>query len=140
MDNLHLAEVVLAGVIFLLVGSVAFMWLRRRYIGQGRPLLFCALRSEAEPRWRLGFVRFRGDLLEWFSVVGPRLGPERVWVRHELDLGVPRPAEDEIPGIPAAVAVPTGTRGAELAMSAATYTAVRAWHESSPPGFNVNVA
>ena len=28
----------------------------------------------------------------------------------------------------------------QLAMSPAAYTALRAWLESSPPGFNVNVA
>ncbi len=133
-------ELVLLSVLLLLLASVAFIWLRRRFIAEGRPLLFCAMRTEAEPRWRLGLVRFRGDRLEWFSVAGPRVGPEQSWIRHQLDLGTPRRLDDEIPGLPEAVAVPTGTAGAELAMHPASYTAIRAWHESSPPGFNVNVA
>lgn len=140
MGVVTMLELVVGAVVALLVLSLAFLWLRRRHIGQGRPLLFCALRSEAEPRWRLGLVRFRGEKLEWFSVVGPRLGPERTWIRHELDLGVPRSIGDEIPGLAEAVAVPTGTSGAELAMQPASCTAIRAWHESSPPGLNVNVA
>ena len=46
----------------------------------------------------------------------------------------------DIPGIPGAVMVDTGRHHTELALSPPSYTAVRAWHESSPPGFNVNVA
>ena len=140
MDTLQVVELVFGAILLLLLVALAFLWLRRRYIGQGRLLLFCALRSEADPRWRLGLVRFRGDRLEWFSVVGPGWGPERTWIRHELDLGVPRDIGDEIAGLAEAVAVPTGTEGAELAMQPASSTAIRAWHESSPPGFNVLVA
>lgn len=139
MDNaVQILELILICAPLLVIAAVAFVWFRRRYIAEGRPLLFCAFRSEAEPRWRLGLVRIRDDRLQWFSVAGPRLGPERSWIRHELDLGMPRRIDDEIPGLPEAVAVPTGSAGAELALHPASYTAIRAWNESSPPGFNVN--
>lgn len=140
MGALETVELVVVTVVLLLAGSIAFVWLRRRYLAEGRPLLFCAVRTGAQPRWRLGFVRFRGDQLEWFSVVGPRMTPEQTWVRHELDPGPPMRLDEEIPGLPEAVAVPIGHAGTEFAVHPATYTAVRAWHESSPPGFNVNVA
>lgn len=133
------AEWVLLAFFGLVVLSAAFIWFRRRHISQGRPLLVGALRSATKPRWRLGLIRFSGDRLEWFSVVGPALGPEQVWIRHELDLGAPEVLGEEIPGLPAAVSVSTGARNTWLALTPNTYTAVRSWHESSPPGFNVNV-
>jgi hypothetical protein len=140
MTALHIAEWVMAACLATLVLAAAFLWLRRRHIAQGRNLLFGALRTTAEPRWRLGLIRLRGDQFEWFSVVGPRLRPEHTWIRHELDLGSPSPLGEDIPGLTDAVRVSTGHVGVELAFSPSTYTAVRAWHESSPPGFNVNVA
>ena len=47
-----------------------------------------------------------------------------------------------IPGLAEPVAVQGRAGGAscELAFVPAAYTAVRAWLESSPPGYNVNVA
>jgi hypothetical protein len=48
-----------------------------------------------------------------------------------------------VPGLPADAVSVTGrsrTTNYELALSPAAYTALRAWLESSPPGFNVNVA
>jgi hypothetical protein len=139
-DALLAVEWVLAVFVLLAVVSVAYVWLRRRHIAQGRTLLVGAMRTSAEPRWRLGLIRLRGDRFEWFSVVGPRWGPERTWLRHDLDLGAPQRLTEEIPGLPGAVAVGTGRHETELALTPSTYTAVRAWHESSPPGFNVNVA
>lgn len=137
---LHLVELVVAACLVLVVGSLAFVWLRRRHIAQGRTLMLGAMRTSAEPRWRLGLIRLRGDRFEWFSVVGPRLGPERSWLRHDLDLGAPQRLTEVVAGLPDAVAVTTGRHEVELALTPSTYTAVRAWHESSPPGFNVNVA
>lgn len=140
MTALHAAEWLVAAALLAMVLAAAFLWLRRRHIAQGRNLLFGGLRTQAAPRWRLGLIRLRGDQFEWFSVVGPGLGPEHTWVRHELDLGAPRPLAEEIPGLTEAVGVSTGHEGVDLAFSPSTYTAIRAWHESSPPGFNVNVA
>ena len=124
----------------LIVLTLAFIWLRRKVIARGHDLILGAIRTPADPRWRLGLIRLRGDQFEWFSVVGPRMRSERSWARHDLDLGAPTPVDVDIPGIPGAVMVDTGRHQTELALSPPSYTAVRAWHESSPPGFNVNVA
>lgn len=143
MSPLVTAELILGSIAVLAVGFVAFVWLRRRYIAAGSQLMLCALRTEAEPRWRLGLARLSGDHLQWFSVVGPSLRPERRWLRHELDLGVPTGVPETIPGLPpdaVAVSGECGPLTCSLAMSSAAYTALRAWLESSPPGFNVNVA
>lgn len=133
------AEWVLSAPLLAIVAVGAFLWLRRRYIAQGRPLLLGALRTDVEPRWRLGLIRLRGERFEWFSVGGPRLGPEHTWSRQELDLGAPQPITEEIPGLAEAVCVTTGRPGAELALTPSTYTAILAWHESAPPGLGVNV-
>jgi hypothetical protein len=135
-------ELVLVVALALLVASIVFIWLRRRYISGGKPLMLCAI-SAGDGRWRLGLARIAGDELDWFSVVGPSLRPAHAWVRHDLDLGAPRRLGVAVPGLPADAVSVTGrsrTTNYELALSPASYTALRAWLESSPPGFNVNVA
>ena len=64
------------------------------------------------------------------------------WARGELDFGAAVPLADPIPGLadPVAVQGRAGTQACEFAFVPAAYTAVRAWLESSPPGYNVNVA
>ena len=73
---------------------------------------------------------------------GRRCDPEVSWLRGELDLGIATPLADPIPGLaePVAVQGSAGDESCEFAFVPAAYTAVRAWLESSPPGYNVNVA
>lgn len=142
MTPLLTAELVLAVVVGAVLLSLLYVWLRRRWISGGKPLMLCAV-STGRHRWRLGLARIAGDNLDWFSVVGPSLNPEHSWMRHELDLGAPKPLADPVPGLPVdAVSVSgiSANSDYQLAMSPAAYTALRAWLESSPPGFNVNVA
>lgn len=142
MTPLVTVELVLAVVVGVLLLSLLFVWLRRRWISGGNPLMICAV-STGQSRWRLGLARIAGDSFDWFSVVGPSLSPEHSWTRHELDLGAPAPLADPVPGLPPdAVSVRgiSANSDYELALSPAAYTALRAWLESSPPGFNVNVA
>ncbi|KGN35057.1 hypothetical protein N802_02325 [Knoellia sinensis KCTC 19936] len=142
MSAIATVELVLAVVLALIVLFIVYIWLRRRYISGGKPLMLCAINT-GDRRWRLGLVRIAGDRLDWFSVVGPSPRPAHSWLRHDLDLGAPKRLPDAVPGLPAdAISVVGRSRSTdyELAMSTAAYTAVRAWLESSPPGFNVNVA
>jgi hypothetical protein len=137
------AELVLALVVLLVVGALTFVWACRRFIsGDGRPVMLCARRQGDAGRWRLGLARLSSDRFEWFSIVGPSLRPEVSWLRGELDLGAPTPLADPIPGLaePVAVQGHAGAASSEFAFVPAAYTAVRAWLESSPPGYNVNVA
>jgi hypothetical protein len=143
MSALVATELVLAAVLVLVLLLLGYVWLRRRVIADGGPLLMCALCTEAEPRWRLGLVRLTGDTFDWFSVVGPSMRPAYSWGRQQLDLTAPEPLRDPIPGLPADAVTVTGhceRMACALALSPAASTAVRAWLESSPPGFNVNVA
>ena len=138
------AELVLALVVLLVVGALTFVWARRRFIsGDGRPVMLCARRQ--------------GDGRPVAAGPGPaQLGPLRV-VQHRRALAARRrsrgcavsstsarrvPLADPIPGLadPVAVQGRAGAQTCEFAFVPAAYTAVRAWLESSPPGFNVNVA
>ena len=97
MTALTTAELILAALLALIVLTLAFIWLRRKVIARGHDLILGAIRTTADPRWRLGLIRLRGDQFEWFSVVGPRMRSERSWARHDLDLGAPSPVDVDIP-------------------------------------------
>lgn len=143
MDALLVTELVLALLVLVVIGALVFVWARRRYIsGDGRPVMLCARRDDAQARWRLGLARLGAERFEWFSVVGPSLRPEVSWLRGEVQLGSPQPIADVIPGLaePVAVTGRAASRTCEFAFVPAAYTAVRSWLESSPPGYNVNVA
>lgn len=133
-------EIVLALLAFLIVGALGFVWARRRYISDGSPVMVCARRHEASGRWRLGLARLSAERLEWFSVVGPSIAPEISWVRHDTEFATPILLVDHIPGLADPVRVHGECKGdtADFAMVPGAYTALRAWVESSPPGFNVN--
>ena len=140
MSALHATELILVLLISLAIAALAYIWLRRRWISDGQPLMLCALRAGSQESWRLGLARIGDERLDWFSIVGPSPRPEQSWARHDLDLGAPRPLAEPIPELPNAVAV-TGrspSHQLELALVPAAYTAVRAWLESAPPGHGVN--
>lgn len=143
MTPIATIELVLVVALALMVAFIVYIWLRRRYISSGKPLMLCAISTGVNGRWRLGLARISGDRLDWFSVIGPSPRPAHSWVRHDLDLGAPQRLGDTVPGLPQDAVSVTGRSGSfdhELAMSPAAYTALRAWLESSPPGYNVNVA
>lgn len=143
MTPIATVELVLAVALALIVAFILYIWLRRRYISGGKPLMLCAISTGVTNRWRLGLARISGDRLDWFSVVGPSPRPAYSWLRHDLDLGAPQRLAETVPGLPPDAVCVTGRSGSsdqELAMSPAAYTALRAWLESSPPGYNVNVA
>lgn len=137
------SELVLGLVLTLLVGVLIFVWARRRVIsGDGRPVMLCARRGRRPGAWRLGLARLGQSRFEWFSIIGPSFSPEVSWVRHDIELAVAEPLADPIPGLsePVRVVGKCGPDTAEFAFAPAAYTALRAWLESSPPGYNVNVA
>ena len=142
MSILTSAELAVALALAVVVAVFCFVYLRRRRIASAGPLMVCAFRTPAEPRWRLGLLRLSGDRLDWFSVIGPSMRPAMSWPRDELDLGAPGPVQETIPGLPDPVRVSGTAAGAalDLAMPQSASTALRAWLESSPPGHNINVA
>ena len=136
------AEIVAGTLIVCALAALTFIFVRRRVLAAGAPLMLCALQPHGRSQYRLGLLRLAGSTLEWFTLVGPSLRPARSWQRARLDLDTPRPASEPLAGIPDAVSVRChdGTDSFALALAPAAYTAMRSWLESSPPGFNVNVA
>ena len=140
MGPLVTTEVVIGVLLLALLLTVCFVWVRRRRIARGGPLVLGAIREQAGSRWRLGLLRLSDDSLDWFSVFGPSFAPERRWGRAELDL-----ESGELTGPVPGLADPIGVRGFvgdvdgdptqwPLAMNRESYYAVRAWLEASPPG------
>jgi hypothetical protein len=143
MSPLTTAEAVVTALLVLLAAGLLFVYIRRRAIAGGKPLMLCALLVPGAARWRLGLLRFGPGTLDWFSVAGPSLRPVRTWQRPLLDLGAPEPIRQVVPGLPdTAVAVPARYSGQTfgLALAPSAYTAMRSWLESAPPGFNAHVA
>jgi Protein of unknown function (DUF2550) len=136
------AEVVAGTLVLLALFALAFIFVRRRSLAAGAPLMLCALQPHGGSSYRMGLMRFAGSTLEWFSLIGPSLRPSRSWERARLDLDAPSASEQLIAGLPEAVTVRChyGSDTFDLALAPSAYTAMRSWLESSPPGFNVNVA
>jgi len=141
--SLLISAEILAGVLVLvLLLTLLYIFVRRRLLSSGAPLMLCALQPHGRSQYRLGLLRYCGSTLEWFTLVGPSPRPARTWERPRLELGPPRTPAGPIAGLPEAVTVACrhGTDQFDIALAPAAYTAMRSWLESSPPGFNVNVA
>jgi len=144
-DLLLTSEVLVGGALFIVAAVLGAVFIRRRLIARGKPLMVCALREPSDQRWRFGLARYGTTGLEWFTLLGFSLRPARLWERGLLDIGVGRllePGERPEILIPAAMRVECRYRQArfEIALAQAPYTALRSWLEASPPGRGVNVA
>lgn len=142
MSVLVSAEIVAGVLVLLVVLALVYIFVRRRLLSSGAPLMLCALQPPGGSGYRLGLLRFSGSTLEWFTLVGPSPRPARTWDRPRLELGPPGQPDGPIAGLPDAVTVECHyeTDVFHVALAPAAYTAIRSWLESSPPGFNVNVA
>jgi hypothetical protein len=136
------AEVVVGALILFALLTLTYIFIRRRLLSSGAPLMLCGLQPHGRSKHRLGLLRFTGSTLEWFTLIGPSPRSARTWERPRLELGSPQSSQEVIAGLPEAVTVECryGAESFSLALAPAAYTAVRSWLESSPPGFNVNVA
>lgn len=127
----------LGALVILGVGLLAF----RAVGGSDRTPMPAAYRVPGG-QWRRGLLRFDGDHLALKGPGGLSAGP---WIRGNLDLGV----ADKVTGDEARalgregltrVDVIYGTSTFELALGEGHYTALRAWVEAVPPGWNSSVA
>ena len=142
MSPIVSAEIIAGALVLLALFALAFIYVRRRRLAASAPLMLCAVRSRGQAQFRLGLLRFCGGTLEWFTLIGPSLRPARTWERPRLELEAPAPLSQPVAGLPDAVEVTChyGTDSFAIALAPSAYTAMRSWLESSPPGFNVNVA
>lgn len=138
MGVLEITELVLGLVLVGVLAYFAFIWLRRRLIANGKPLMLCALRTSAEPIWRLGLLRFGARQVDWFSMIGPSLRPVESWDRMALTLEAPHVTADLIPVLGESMTASALHEGREyeIAMHSSGLTALRAWMESQPPGLD----
>ena len=142
MSPVVLFEIIVGTLALLAVLALAYIFVRRRLLSSGAPLMLCALRLPGRSSYRLGLLRFSGSTLEWFTLIGPSPRPLRSWDRPRLELGPPEASQEPVSGLPDAVTVQCRYDGEQfrIALAPPAYTAMRSWLESSPPGFNVNVA
>lgn len=145
-DSLILVLLALLGALVILgVGLLAF----RRFGEQSAifPPMPAAYRAagpagDAAGQWRRGTLRFDEDRLTLKGSGGLSAGP---WLRGNLDLGIASPADAEDSRQIAReglikVPVTYGTSSFELALDEEHYTALRAWVEAVPPGWNASIA
>ena len=144
MDGLLLTTEIIGGV--LIVGILVFLLLtlvRRRFIAGGTVPVQCALRL-VQGRWRSGLLKLTHENLEWYPLFGLTWRPRYVWPRYGLEPGETGPPDgaerrSALIGImqPLRVSFQADSgRGPgvfDLTLSAAAYTALRAWLEAASP-------
>lgn len=132
---------VAGGVLLLMVIGVVVLRSSRRDSGVFPPMP-AAYRAGEAGTWRTGVLRCADDRLVLRGPGGLAEGP---FARGMLDLGVAGPLpEDEARQIGRGplvqVPVSYGSTRFELALDERRYTALRAWVEAVPPGWNTQVA
>ncbi|HET7475765.1 MAG TPA: DUF2550 domain-containing protein [Dermatophilaceae bacterium] len=143
-DLLATGELLLVILVLGLVTALVAIYVRRRTISKGQPLIVCAMRRTENPRWRYGLVRTGATSLQWFTLFGLSPRPRYTWDRSRLNIGSPLPLAA---GSAPETLVPNGVMvrcayddsAFDLAVSAAPYTALRSWLEASPPGGHIDV-
>ncbi|RFS81910.1 DUF2550 family protein [Actinomadura spongiicola] len=139
---------VLAAVVLVAVLLYVGMVVRRRLFARGGGTVECSLRElprdgEVPGAWRLGFGRYKGDVLQWHRVFGFRTRPRQVIHRRGLVVANRRgPGPEETESLPPDVTiieVRDGDLTVELAMGAEALTGFLAWLEAAPPGFPVDL-
>lgn len=140
---LLVAMAAVAACLLLGIGLFAFS----RFLGQGSyQSVPCCYRTSGQEAWTKGYLRYDQDRLDHLGPGGLSSRVEHTWERARLDLGIARPAtEGECTTLPAGlqgikVTCTYGTKTFDLVLGEEHYTALRAWLESVPPGWNVNVA
>lgn len=136
--------------VLVLVAALLFvsMAVRRRLFARGGGTVECSLRELPEEGgapgvWRLGFGRYKGDVLHWHRMFGFRTRPRQVIHRRGLVVSNrrgPEPGEAEglLPDV-SIIEIRDGDLTVELAMGAAALTGFLAWLEAAPPGFPVEL-
>lgn len=131
---------VLGGLLLLGLLLVAYRVVEQRHAST--MTMPAAYRAEGQSQWRRGTLRFISGRLVLRGPGGLSVGP---WQRGNLDLGVSTPLDDEAEqalGRRGQIQVPVCYLGSrfELALAEDHYTALRAWIEAVPPGWNSQVA
>lgn len=139
-DSLVLVVMAALGAL-LILGLGLFTFRTFGEDGTTFPRMPTAYRGQGET-WQRGTLRFSADRVALKGPGGLSAGP---WMRGNLALGVAATAEaddERLIGRAGLIKVPVlyGTSSFELALDEQHYTALRAWVEAVPPGWNTQVA
>ncbi|MCT1459449.1 DUF2550 domain-containing protein [Aestuariimicrobium sp. p3-SID1156] len=131
-------------IMLLLMGFLAILWGRRRWLSSQGGVFDCALKLGRTPSgWALGMARYHGDELQWFRIFSASFRPRVVLKRAETSWGsqrIPEAAEQMLLFTDHQVVELRGRdrHGTpttwELAMTPASVTGLMSWLEASPPG------
>lgn len=136
-------------LVVALVAALAWLVLRRRYLGRGGGTIECAVRAPAAGAsargagtWRLGVGRYAGDELRWYRIFGLWPTAGAVLSRRDLEIVArdePSAAEHAVLGADAVILTCRGRDvRTDIAMSRAALTGFLAWLEAAPPGAHVS--
>lgn len=135
----EVAALVVAALVLVALGLLVFIYVRRRTLSHGQPLMVGAVRYEPEGAWTEVLVRLDHDALALFPLGGISLRPRCSLARLGLDVAAPRPVDGPVPsplGHRDAVeveCVEAGKAPVRLALAKGDYMALRSWQESAPP-------
>lgn len=141
MDVIGIVETVLVALGVLLLLSVGWLWLRRRWLSRTGGTFACSLRvlhRTPSTRWVLGVARYRAHELQWFPAFSLSLWPGRRFDRGLVTAGEQRrPRPDEAIDLlddQRIVELRGAHDEAELAMAQESLTGLLSWLEAAPPG------
>ncbi len=143
----YAAEVVLIILGALMVASLSWLWLRRRWLSRTGGTFACSLRrdpSAPSSRWVLGVARYRDHELQWFPAFSLSLWPSQRFDRTQVRAGEqrrPSAAEAELLYDERRILSLDGPPGGvELAMAVGSLTGLLSWLEAAPPGMRYRVS
>jgi hypothetical protein len=132
---------ILGGLLLLVLGPLAAISLRRRFLARegGSIELSFRLREKTQGRgWVLGVGRFSGDDLQWFRVFSVSPRPRRTISRRTAQVVGRRPPKgpESLALLKGAEVVELSTPSGkvEIALDASAVTGFLAWLEARPPG------
>jgi len=147
VNAISAVQVVLVALGLILLISVGWLWLRRRWLSRLGGTFSCSLRRGRRTpgaRWVLGVARYRDQELQWFPAFSLSLWPSQRFDRAAVRAGEQRlPRADEAPEVLNDQRIlglhgPPG--GVELAMAADSLTGLLSWLEAAPPGMRYRLS
>lgn len=99
----------------------------------------CAYRRGARPAiWKLGIAHYCVDRIDWYRTASLSFRPKHSWSRDGIDLIEKTPIVEadgvRVRDFSLRITCACGGQEFELAMSDDSYSGLRSWVESAPPG------
>ncbi len=127
--------------VFLVLCSLAVLFLRREIISRGRGTIELSFRLSAlmpGRGWSPGVARFAGDQMKWYRVFSLSVRPRRTLTRKALSVQERRsPSATERLVLPpdwVILRCQDQHTSIEIAMAKTTLTGFLSWMEAAPPG------